>query len=346
MKSLLNARLKRLYCFLALCLFTAVYLSLQAEKAFSVTKAPQSNIPAPGSSLINFATFSDFRNHVLNLIGKAERQIILSTDFLSDGEISSALYLAKYRKVDVRVLLGRRKVNSYLSRLRYLKAQNIPVYLIPPNFAFRDATTMLVDNNLYRASVDLNSLNPKRSAKLQELHPKWIANFVTAVRETMKTGYTANPTPLPMVGRKPGPRPYNPHKRQPSPYVGEQDGSYNYDRSYIPRQAPDGVPTTLPKTPLFEKRLKAPAQTISDDSMEADESAATSNELEFEKNQEADKETNSTKKGQLNQKLELSDESNSDSDGQASTFAPAPTFNRLEGGNYNPEDSVDGSHEN
>ncbi len=311
---------------------------------YALQQAPQKTVEAPRTSLYKFDSFHQFRDHLLQLIGAAERQIILSTKFLTDGDISSALYLAQYRKVEVRVLLGRRQVNSYLSRLRYLKAQNIPVYLIPPNFPFQDPTTVLIDNRLFRASVELNSLQKTRAARLQELSPKWIASFVKAVKESIRSGYTANPTPLPMVGRKPGPRPYRGQPSIHKPYAGEADGSYNYDRSYSPGKAPAGIPTRLPKTPLFKKSQAPQIQMQAQD--DGPTPSRTENETTteiIEKNLEPEKEANSELMQQENQPLKSSTETEGKSDGQASTFAPAPTFNRLEGGNYNSEDSVDGS---
>src|SRR4051812_1521271 len=91
---------------LALCALTA------SQDLFAQTPA-QAGCAAPR----RFESFSDLRNEVLDYISGATQRIWLVTPYLTDGEIVSALYVAQYRKLDVKVLLGRGKANSYMSRL-------------------------------------------------------------------------------------------------------------------------------------------------------------------------------------------------------------------------------------
>src|SRR5262249_22068141 len=52
----------------------------------------------------DFDSFGKLRLEVLNLIGQSKTRIWLTTDYLTDGEIVSALFVARYRKLDVKVL--------------------------------------------------------------------------------------------------------------------------------------------------------------------------------------------------------------------------------------------------
>jgi hypothetical protein len=90
--------------------------------------------PKEDIRISDFDSFSKMRFEVLNLVGAAKTRIWLVTDYLTDGEVVSALFLARYRKLDVKVLLGKKKAYSYMSRLGYLRQQNIPVYIKPNNF--------------------------------------------------------------------------------------------------------------------------------------------------------------------------------------------------------------------
>lgn len=215
--------------------------------------APQKPQKAPQLGAKKVSNFQQLRSLVTDLIGRAESRIILMTDFISDGDISSALFLAKYRQVKTVVFLGPRKMNRYLSRVRYLKAQNIPVFVRPSYGSFKDPTLLLIDRRLYRISRDLDVLKSSLEADVQQAHPTWVPRFEAEIVRALKNTKQAIPKPLPMVGR---PR-HHPRTRQKvtRPYRGEGDGSYNYDRSTASgRSAPVGVPTKLPKATVFQKR--------------------------------------------------------------------------------------------
>src|SRR5688572_28404829 len=94
---------------------------------------PRASAATTEASVISFTTFAELRAYMLDAISGASKRIWLTTDYLTDGEIVSALYVARYRKLDVQVLFGRAKANFYMSRLAYLKNQNIPVFLQPPS---------------------------------------------------------------------------------------------------------------------------------------------------------------------------------------------------------------------
>ena len=101
---------------------------------FLFTLFPSLSFTLEVESSKDFQDFASFRQEILNLVGTAQTRIWLTTDFISDGEIVSALYLGKYRKLDVLTMLGKKKANSYMSRLNFFKAQGMDVYMRPQDF--------------------------------------------------------------------------------------------------------------------------------------------------------------------------------------------------------------------
>lgn len=217
--------------------------------------APQRPQKAPWFPHKKAENFNELKHIIMELIGRAESRIILYTDFLSDGEISSGLFLAQYRKVQTVVFLGETAMNRYLSRLGYLKAQNIPVFVRPAaRSQFREPTVILVDRQLYRINRDLDVLKPQLGAEIQLANPEWVSRFEAELVAVLKNNKQAIPTPLPQVGR--AGRGGSGMQKMPSHYQGEQDGSYNYDRVRANHRPAPGVPTKLPKTPVYEQRRR------------------------------------------------------------------------------------------
>jgi hypothetical protein len=245
-----------------LLLPACIALCVLARPGFSATEesiyAPQAPVPVPGFNLKNTANFDELRHNVLELIGSGKKRIWLITDYLTDGDVVSALFLAKYRKVDVKVFLGRTKQNQYLSRLSYLKQQNIPVFTRPEH-GFIAPTLVFVDQKLYTINRDLNSLARIGQAQIAQASPADVKNFVSWFRDALEYPEAAVVRPEIQVGRS-RQRPTESRRTAPpadeapvSRYNGETDGSYNYDRSSLSRRAPEGVPTQLPRVPVWQK---------------------------------------------------------------------------------------------
>ena len=93
----------------AIVTYLMTIMLLVQTRAASSSQAPQSPQTSPSFVSRDFSEFTELRNQILNLMGLAQNRIVIVTDFLSDGEISTALFLAKYRKIQVRVFLGQKK---------------------------------------------------------------------------------------------------------------------------------------------------------------------------------------------------------------------------------------------
>lgn len=220
----------------------------------------------------NLDGFAAARTEILTLIGGATQSIRIATDFLSDGEIASALYIAQYRKVNVQVLLGPAKATSVLSRLSFLKAQNIPVWLRPRGFMASHPTVIQVDQNLYSLNADLDYMARHRKFILSPLPATQNKAFEDGFETASTSGISPDPKPLPLVG-KPG---SGPRRRTPptkAAHANSENGTgtesmpdqasasdangnapYRYNRK---KEKPtNGIPTKLPKTTILQERSR------------------------------------------------------------------------------------------
>lgn len=220
-------------------------------------------------------SFPELRAAILNQIGSATQRVWLATDYLTDGEICAALYLAQYRNINVQVLLGRKSANQYMSRLKFLKDQNIPVFLKPLNFSDKAPTTLLVDDKLLRVDSDLNFLGKSPSYAMKTVTDAGqVQSFVNEFNAASQQKIKAVPKPVPLVGR-PGvsnPAYQPPVSLPPSPptqpaQAGISEDVYNYDRHrQKQRQAPAGVTQRLPRETIQQQSRrgrplpKTPAQ--------------------------------------------------------------------------------------
>ena len=233
---------------LLICVFTVIgHMQTPTATATANENTSQSNVATR-----RMENFGDLRNEILNSIGGATKRIWLASEFLSDGEIVSALYVAQYRKVNVQVLLGRGKSNSYMSRLNYLKAQNIPVYLKPPSMRGGPATALLTDDSLITVNGELDFLARNRRFDLSVANAAEAAKFEAEFATAVQQGIPARASALPLVGRA-----KNEGKYVPQPMTSraastlDADGAYRYGK--VREARPTGVPEKLPKATILQQ---------------------------------------------------------------------------------------------
>lgn len=240
----------------------------------------------------DFESFSGLRTELLSRIGGASKRIWLSTNFLTDAEIVSSLYIAQYRKVQISVLLGKEKATNILSRLGYLKQVNIPVAIKPKNFYADSPTLVLLDDKLYSITSDLDYLSRAKRFVLREVDRDELSNFEASFQDAAKNQETPDVKPLPLVGgqriRRPriqpsatedtaairsnkdlGPVPSEGPAVKSNVASGETagDGAYRYRR--VKDRPAAGVPTKLPKMTLGQELERQRAAAGAKDSPEA-----------------------------------------------------------------------------
>ncbi len=203
-------------------------------------------------------SFAKLRHEILNIVSGATERVWVSTEYLTDGEIVSALFLAVYRKIDVKVLLGRKKANRYMSRLNYLKKNNVPVFLKPRAFKTGFTTAILADNRLMYADAELNSLIKSQSIKIKYPDPDEVINFSNSFAKAAGMKVNAYARPVPLVGR-PSNGKRRVHSRAtlsaPRPsYTKSSDGTFTYDKR--DKKRPAYMPSKLPKGTVWENKIK------------------------------------------------------------------------------------------
>lgn len=221
--------------------------------------APPSVGPLPAANAGQrkaFSSFADLRAEVLDVIGAATGRIWLVTDYLTDGETVSALYIAQYRKLDVKVLLGRGKANHYMSRLNYLKNQNIPVYLKPDGFKVPGggATAVIADGTLLTVDGELDFLAKYRKFNLAYGTAGEAQAAAQAFATALDMKVPAVPNATPLVG-KPNPNGSIYAAPPVANFSGtDTSGAFRYDRKAEKR--PEGVADKLPRSPKWQQQPK------------------------------------------------------------------------------------------
>jgi hypothetical protein len=217
----------------------------------------------PVSKANTFEKSQDFyhlRKQIIELLSSAKTQIILVSDFLTDGNIATALYLAKYRNLSVKVFLARPYITRYLSRYDYLKNQGVTVYIRPKSFPFKAKTILKVDNNLYEINRDLDVLKSKTSGSLKLIAKKWNGYFDQSINKAIQAKGNVN---LPQRQNKPTASKQNSETKSSAnqvskDYAREPSGAYNYDNGQNKKKkAPYGIAKKLPKLPVYLKKKVA-----------------------------------------------------------------------------------------
>jgi hypothetical protein len=210
---------------------------------------PRHQVPAP--AVKTYVDFTIMRDDLLKLIGRGKQKVWLATDYLTDGNIVTALYLAKYKDVDVKVLLDGAKSNEYMSRLPFLQKHNTPVFIKPPNILPVAPTLLVVDKETYRLDSALNFMTKQGQFSLVQQSPRKSKELIAAFSTALQAPITAIAKPIPNVGRAGGRNAWAP-KPSAAPYQGEKDGSYNYNRSTTTGSGKGEVSRKLPSVPLWQ----------------------------------------------------------------------------------------------
>jgi len=199
------------------------------------------------SEAINFPDFSSLRAELLSKIGGATKRVFLCTDFLTDADIVSSLYIAQYRKVDIKVLLGRDNASNIMSRLNYLQQVNIQTSLRPREFHPSLNTMVLIDDRLLTINVNLDYMTKAKNLLITTRPGTDIASLEAAFHQAMSGQVAPQPKPLPKVGR--------PHPSTKKPIAAEPRGT-PISTGSVPDTAPEQSPTADP----VGKRLESPTQ--------------------------------------------------------------------------------------
>ena len=125
-----------------------------------------------------FDNFEGLRDALLTEIGAAKRRVWLISEFVSDHDIALSLYIAKFRKLDVQVILGQERLAGFLSQHRYLASHQVPIKVMAGVYR---PTLLVCDNRVLRINSDLDLFNEQRSfvlSKMQAKHFKQLDSWI------------------------------------------------------------------------------------------------------------------------------------------------------------------------
>jgi hypothetical protein len=251
---------------------------------------------APATPKIaEFSDFAGLRAELLSMIGAASRRVFVCTDFLTDADIVSSLYIAQYRKVNIKVLLGRDKASHMLSRLSYLQQVSIQTSLRPKDFYPASSTLLLIDDRLVTISINLDYLTRSKGLTITTQPIEDVAAFDTAFQLAMSGQAAPTQKPLPKVGRprldskalrpleangtpistgeksvKAPERPVTGDSPDKTPKNPAPQAAYRYKA--VKDKPQNGIPTKLPKTTISQERERQRQRALSNG---ADSEAST-----------------------------------------------------------------------
>lgn len=213
-----------------------------------------------------FVGFADLRHNLLDKIGGAKQKVWVASEQLTDGEIVAALSVAKYRQLDVVVLLGKEKMRSYASKFAFLRQNQVSVYEKPSSLALGESSVIVIDNEVLVVNSALDFLTDRKVLYMQSAAEPIKSQTLSAFRR-IRTGYSDNmpvsestsPTANGQVagaknsGAAPSQFSDRPTESAPGPGVKSDDSSpFTYSRNE--RKAPPGVPKKLPNKTVLQLR--------------------------------------------------------------------------------------------
>ncbi len=200
-----------------------------------------------------FKNYAELKHMLLTHMGAAKTRIWLATDYLSDNDLSSALYFAKRRKVDVQVLLNEVSAHARLSRLKYLFDQNLPVRAKESFKSLQAPTVLLIDDSLvyFNTELDFRQENTEFIAHSasKAIAKRYMQEFAACKKDiqpfaALSEGEeNSDPENTTLEAKSPG------ATGKPTKAV------YRYSKKYS--TPPAGVAVDLPPTPVYEKNKKA-----------------------------------------------------------------------------------------
>ena len=124
-----------------------------------------------------FGNFEQLSTVMVAKIMAAKQRVWLISSFMSDYDISLALYLAAKRKRDVRVVLGQERAQDMLSQYDYLRTQQVIVRLATAV----GSTVLICDGRMYRLNRDLDFLSEHHSYVLRRIAQPDIHSYALAL---------------------------------------------------------------------------------------------------------------------------------------------------------------------
>ncbi len=209
-----------------------------------------------------FEIYSRASSVVVKAITKAKKTVWVTTDFLSDGALVNALYLANLRRLDVKLLIKRSSVGQPLELSDYLAKRKVPVFYKENEGASKEVSAALVDDELIllNSSFHFRTKNTRFKIKYidKKLHDRFREAFIRS--SSNKRGQKVEPvvsskesqSRVVRSGAGPNAKVSGSSSGQGSSISG---GVFSYDNQAPQRTAPVEVQQKLPKLPIYMQKL-------------------------------------------------------------------------------------------
>ena len=102
-----------------------------------------------------FSDFKELKIYLIELISQAKERIYISTDLFGDPDLASSLFVAKFKKIEVIVLLDARQSSNYRSKVSFFLDNGIPVYSRVKNFHTKYRSLLIIDQRMYTYKYSL-----------------------------------------------------------------------------------------------------------------------------------------------------------------------------------------------
>ena len=203
----------------------------------------------------NFSTYKELKVYLIELISQAKERVYISTDLFADPDMATSLFVAKFKKRDVLVVLDPKRTSDYRSKVSFFLDNGISVYAREKSFHTKYKTLLIIDKNMYTYKSSL-MLETKDNYSLIEFLN---FNLNSVVEEFEKIQQQENSSKLkrPKLPELKHPDYQKQHQVESNKsygLTGIEESVYEYDRYPKQKQAPPGVDTKLPRQLKSTKR--------------------------------------------------------------------------------------------
>lgn len=217
-----------------------------------------------GIATRRFDDFISLRTDLSDMVSVATTRVWLVSDFLSDGDLVAALYMAKYRKIDVQVMLGQARANNYMSRMDFLRKQGIPVFLKPDKFPDFGISTVLIDEKFLTIDSPLDFMIKDRQFTVTYENYKKTRQFMESFADAtnLRLPIELPPTRTAIRAHTLSERAHQfrsgASKTTPSAIRRREDAHDTYYYRGASPKRPSEVPAALPKKTKWQLKLEKP----------------------------------------------------------------------------------------
>lgn len=203
----------------------------------------------------NFSTYKELKVYLIELISQAKERVYISTDLFADPDMAASLFVAKFKKRDVIVVLDPKRASDYRSKVSFFLDNGISVYAREKSFHTKYKTLLIIDKNMYtyRSSLVLETKENYSLVEFLNFNLSSVVEEFEKIQEKDNASKLKRPK-LPELKHSSYPKQQKEESNKSYGLTGIEESVYEYDRYPKQKQAPPGVDTKLPRQLKSTKR--------------------------------------------------------------------------------------------